>query len=92
MVHVSYLTANRDAEKFERPDDLDPDRPSIPHMTFGWGAHHCLGAPLATMELETAFSSLLRRFPDLRLDVPAKDVRWNTTSIWRYPLTLPVTW
>ncbi|WEH43299.1 cytochrome P450 [Streptomyces sp. AM 2-1-1] len=92
VVHVSYLTANRDAEKFERPDDLDPDRPSIPHMTFGWGAHHCLGAPLATMELETAFSSLLRRFPDLRLDVPAKDVRWNTTSIWRYPLTLPVTW
>lgn len=92
VVHVSYLTANRDAEKFERPDDLDPDRPSIPHMTFGWGAHHCLGAPLATMELETAFASLLRRFPRLRLDAPVEDIRWNTTSIWRYPLALPVTW
>lgn len=92
VVHVSYLTANRDDRKFERPDELDPDRPSIPHMTFGWGAHHCLGAPLATMELETAFSSLLSRFPDLRLDVPAEEVRWNTTSIWRYPLALPVTW
>ncbi|MFD9425717.1 MULTISPECIES: cytochrome P450 [unclassified Streptomyces] len=92
VVHVSYLTANRDARKFERPDELDPDRPSIPHMTFGWGAHHCLGAPLATMELEVAFSSLLTRFPALSLDVPPEDVQWNTTSIWRYPLALPVTW
>ncbi|MGW8883754.1 cytochrome P450 [Streptomyces sp. NPDC055749] len=92
VVHVSYLTANRDGRKFERPDELDPDRPSIPHMTFGWGAHHCLGAPLATMELEVAFSSLLARFPALRLDVPPEEIRWNTTSIWRYPLALPVTW
>ncbi|MGC5345525.1 cytochrome P450 [Streptomyces sp. DT24] len=92
VVHVSYLTANRDGRKFERPDELDPSRPSIPHMTFGWGAHHCLGAPLATMELEVAFMSLLARFPDLRLAVPVQDVRWNTTSIWRYPLALPVTW
>ncbi|MBD3544160.1 cytochrome P450 [Streptomyces sp. JV180] len=92
VVHVSYLTANRDAAKFDRPDELDPDRPSIPHMTFGWGAHHCLGAPLATMELEVAFSTLLTRFPALRLDVPPEDVAWNTTSIWRYPLALPVTW
>lgn len=92
VVHVSYLTANRDDRKFDRPDELDPDRPSIPHMTFGWGAHHCLGAPLATMELEVAFSSLLARFPTLRLDVPPEEIRWNTTSIWRYPLALPVTW
>ncbi|WP_328908492.1 cytochrome P450 [Streptomyces sp. NBC_00234] len=92
VVHVSYLTANRDGLKFERPDELDPDRPSIPHMTFGWGAHHCLGAPLATMELEVAFTSLLARFPALRLDVPPEEIRWNTTSIWRYPLALPVTW
>ncbi|WP_437441655.1 cytochrome P450 [Streptomyces cavourensis] len=92
IVHVSYLTANRDAAKFDRPDELDPDRPSIPHMTFGWGAHHCLGAPLATMELEVAFATLLARFPGLRLDAEPEDVRWNTTSIWRYPLALPVTW
>lgn len=92
VVHVSYLTANRDAAKFDRPDELDPDRPSIPHMTFGWGAHHCLGAPLATMELEVAFSTLLTRFPALRLNVPPEDIEWNTTSIWRYPLALPVTW
>lgn len=92
VVHVSYLTANRDERKFERPDELDPERPAVPHMTFGWGAHHCLGAPLATMELEVAFSALLDRFPAVRLAVAPKEVRWNTTSIWRYPLALPVTW
>ncbi|MFD6802913.1 cytochrome P450 [Streptomyces cyaneofuscatus] len=92
VVHVSYLTANRDPAKFDRPDELDPDRPSIPHMTFGWGAHHCLGAPLATMELEVAFVTLLARFPALRLDAEPEAIRWNTTSIWRYPLALPVTW
>ncbi|NEE47933.1 cytochrome P450, partial [Streptomyces sp. SID8455] len=50
------------------------------------------GAPLATMELEVAFSTLLARFPALRLDAEPEDIRWNTTSIWRYPLALPVTW
>lgn len=92
VVHVSYLTANRDGRKFDKPDELDPERTTIPHMTFGWGAHHCLGAPLATMELEVAFSTLLKRFPDLALAVPPEEVQWNTTSIWRYPLALPVTW
>ncbi|GAA2077247.1 cytochrome P450 [Streptomyces albiaxialis] len=92
VVHVSYLTANRDAGKFPCPHEVDLERPSVPHMTFGWGAHHCLGAPLAEMELLVALQALLARFPGLRLAVPAGDVRWNTTSIWRHPLALPVRW
>ncbi|WP_431961355.1 cytochrome P450 [Actinacidiphila sp. bgisy160] len=92
VVHVSYLTANRDPEKFDRPDELDLDRTGTPHMTFGWGGHHCLGAPLATMELQVAFRELLRRFPDLRLAKPADEVRWSATSIWRYPVALHVAW
>ncbi|MEW1698462.1 cytochrome P450 [Streptomyces sp. NPDC093249] len=92
VVHVSYLTANRDERKFERPDELDLDRKAPPHMAFGWGSHHCLGFPLAAMELEVAIGTLLRRFPDLALAVPKEDVRWNTTSIWRHPLELPVRW
>ncbi|MFD8276459.1 cytochrome P450 [Streptomyces flaveolus] len=92
IVHVSYLTANRDARKFDRPDELDLQRPGPSHMTFGWGGHHCLGAPLATTELQVAIGSLLKRFPDLKLAKPAEEVRWNKTSIWRYPLALPVTW
>ncbi|MFI1497327.1 cytochrome P450 [Streptomyces platensis] len=93
IVHVSYLTANRDGRKFDRPDELDLEREDRPsHMTFGWGGHHCLGAPLAFTELEVALGALLERFPELRLAQPAEDVRWNTNSIWRYPLELPVAW
>ncbi|MEU5420535.1 cytochrome P450 [Streptomyces sp. NPDC020799] len=92
MVHVSYLTANRDERKFERSGELDLDRKSPPHMTFGWGSHHCLGAPLAAMELQVALGTLLHRFPSLTLAVPQEEVPWNTTSIWRYPTSLPVRW
>ncbi|WP_255307918.1 cytochrome P450 [Streptomyces marincola] len=92
MVHVSYLAANRDPARFTDPDRLDLDRPPAPHMTFGWGAHHCIGAPLALMELQLAIGSLLARFPGLALAVPAADIRWNDGSIWRYPYELPVTW
>jgi cytochrome P450 len=91
-VHVSYLTANRDPLKFDRPDELDPLRDGPRDMTFGWGAHRCLGAPLASLELEIALGSLLERFPGLSLAVPAESVAWNTSSIWRYPVALPVVW
>ncbi|MFD9431962.1 cytochrome P450 [Streptomyces sp. NPDC060002] len=92
IVHVSYLTANRDGRKFDRPDELDLERAGPSHMTFGWGGHHCLGAPLATTELQVALGTVLERFPGLKLAKPAEEVRWNKTSIWRYPLALPVLW
>jgi cytochrome P450 len=91
-VHVSYLTANRDPHTFDNPAELDPERTGPLHMTFGWGAHHCLGAPLATTELEAALGSLLKRFPTLALAEPAGEVAWNTSSIWRYPMALPIAW
>ncbi|MFD8544271.1 cytochrome P450 [Streptomyces sp. NPDC059649] len=92
IVHVSYLTANRDGSRFDRPDELDLDREGPNHMTFGWGGHHCLGAPLAITELEVALGSLLERFPGLALAKPPEEIRWNQSSIWRYPLELPVVW
>ncbi|MEU9115064.1 cytochrome P450 [Streptomyces sp. NPDC048483] len=92
IVHVSYLTANRDGRKFDRPDELDLDREKTSHMTFGWGGHHCLGAPLAFTEMEVALGTLLDRFPEMKLAKPADEVRWNETSIWRYPMALPVIW
>ncbi|MFI9326545.1 cytochrome P450 [Kitasatospora sp. NPDC052868] len=91
-VHVSYLAANRDGRMFERPDELDLDRGTANHMTFGYGTHHCPGAHLARMELQVAIGTLLRRFPGLRLAVPAEELDWQTGSIWRYPRTLPVAW
>ncbi|MET8639103.1 cytochrome P450 [Streptomyces sp. NPDC004680] len=92
FVHVSYLTANRDSERYLDPDVIDPERPSAPHMTFGWGGHRCIAVPLAMAELEVAVGRLVERFPNLRLAVPPEDVRWDTETIRRFPLELPVTW
>ncbi|MEU8028336.1 cytochrome P450 [Streptomyces sp. NPDC049099] len=92
FVHVSYLTANRDPERYPDPHVIDLDRPSAPHMTFGWGGHRCIAMPLAMAELEAAIGRLVERFPGLRLAVPPEEVRWDTKTIRRFPLELPVTW
>ncbi|WP_228973188.1 cytochrome P450 [Streptomyces sp. DH12] len=92
FVHVSYLAANRDPAVFPDPDTLDFDRAPHPHMTFGWGGHHCIATALARAELETAIGALLTRFPHLRLAVPDSEVRWDTETIRRFPLRLPVSW
>ncbi|MFJ8198894.1 cytochrome P450 [Streptomyces sp. NPDC096152] len=92
FVHVSYLTANRDQERYQDPDLIDPDRPTAPHMTFGWGGHRCIAMPLAMAELEVAIGRLMERFPGLRLAVPPEKLRWDTKTIRRFPLELPVAW
>jgi cytochrome P450 len=57
--------ANRDPAAIDDPDRLDVTRGEIGHLAFGHGVHHCLGAPLARMEMRVAFPALLRRFPGL---------------------------
>jgi cytochrome P450 len=59
--------ANHDPAQFSDPDRLRLDRPENRHLSFGLGIHFCLGAPLARLEGEIAFSTLLHRFPNLRL-------------------------
>ncbi|MGW6545242.1 cytochrome P450 [Streptomyces massasporeus] len=92
FVHVSYLAANRDPKVFVDPDVLDVDRTPHPHMTFGWGGHHCVASTLAVAELRTAIGVLFSRLPRLRLAVPAQDVPWDTETIRRFPRELPVAW
>ncbi|WP_030182403.1 cytochrome P450 [Streptomyces sp. NRRL S-813] len=92
FVHVSYLTANRDPERYPNPHAIDLDRPTSPHMTFGWGGHRCIAMPLAMAELEVAIGRLVERFPGLRLAVAPEEVRWDTKTIRRFPLELPVAW
>ncbi|MFE7979432.1 cytochrome P450 [Streptomyces shenzhenensis] len=91
-VHVSYLTANREPERYPDPHVIDVDRPNTPHMTFGWGGHRCIAMPLAMAELEVAIGRLLERFPGLRLAVAPQEVKWDTATIRRFPLELPVAW
>ena len=64
---LMYSSANRDERVFEDPDVLDVSRPHNHHVAFGFGAHFCLGASLARLEIRVVFEELLRRAPEMRL-------------------------
>ncbi len=66
---------NRDPQRFPDPDTLDLRRTDNRHLAFGWAAHYCFGAPLARMEGQIAFDTLLRRLPELRLE--AQEYVWR---------------
>jgi cytochrome P450 len=87
-VHLVIASANRDPEQFPQPDVLNVGRSPNHHVAFGAGFHFCLGAPLARLEARIAFTTLLRRFSDLRLATGAIDYRVNFNA--RCPKTLPL--
>ncbi|WP_445399173.1 cytochrome P450 [Streptomyces sp. LE64] len=91
-VYASYLAANRDPEVFDAPDEIDFDRLGTAHLSFGHGPHHCMGAMLARMESEVMLSTLLTRYPDLRLAVAPEDVPFQSKGFLRGPRTLTVSW
>ncbi|WP_424216088.1 cytochrome P450 (plasmid) [Streptomyces sp. BI20] len=84
--------ANRDPEVFDRPDEIDFHRDRIPHVTFGHGVHHCLGAQLARTELCVVLDVLVRRLPGLAMAVPADELSWRTERLVRGVAALPVRW
>ena len=75
-----FGSANRDPSVFADPDRLDVGREHNPHVTFGAGIHFCLGAPLARVELETSFRTLLERIPDMEM---VEEPRWKPGYIIR---------
>ncbi|MBF6351520.1 MULTISPECIES: cytochrome P450 [Nocardia] len=91
-VFVHTQSANRDEAVFEDPETLDLTRQRNPHIAFGYGAHHCLGAQLARIELQVAMEALLERFPGLRLAVPEDQVPWKSGLLVRGPEKLLVAW
>ncbi len=88
-VIVVMGAANRDPERFSDPDRLDICRQDNRHLAFAWGAHFCFGAPLARLEGQIAFETLLRRMPNLSL-VPGP-VNWRENLAFRGLTTLQVT-
>ena len=80
--------ANRDPAQFEEPDRLDITRDPNLHTSFGWGIHFCAGAPLARREAEIAFTTLLRRFPHMKLDETG--VEWQQNNTFHNLKSLPV--
>ncbi|MFF9478381.1 cytochrome P450 [Streptomyces sp. NPDC014733] len=88
-VLVAVGAANRDALRFSSPGTLDFTRTGNQHLGFGHGVHHCLGAPLARLELQEALGALITRFPGLHV---AGDVQWKTEMLVRGPRVLPVGW
>ncbi len=85
-------SANRDAEVFDDAESLDLERRNArAHISFGYGAHFCLGAPLARLELQVILEQLTQRLPDMRLTSP-QEFRFIETVQFRGPTTLQVEW
>jgi cytochrome P450 PksS len=83
-------SANHDEVQFVSPDGLDLGRSPNPHLAFGQGIHYCLGAPLARLEAQIAFETLLRRLTDIELAVPPASLAWRRGLFLRGVERLPV--
>ncbi|NUS84479.1 MAG: cytochrome P450 [Streptomyces sp.] len=92
-VLASLASANRDVRHFGTPDTMDVTRSSAnQHLTFGYGAHYCIGSGLARLELQVVFDSLIRRFPTLRLAIAPEEVPRSSGRLIHGVTSLPVAW
>jgi pentalenolactone synthase len=90
LVLLDLKGANQDPGVFPAPRDFRPDRDDGPHLTFGHGAHYCVGAPLARIELQALFGTLLRRYPRIELAVPVAELEARTELLTGGVHALPV--
>lgn len=87
-VVMYFGSANRDPEKFEKPDVLDLSRNPNEHIAFGTGPHGCLGQHIARIEIDAVLSEVLTRMNDLRI---AGEPEWLASNFISGPKHLPVT-
>ena len=81
-VYMLWASANRDPDQFENPDAVNFERKQNRHLTFGIGAHRCLGAQLARMELQIMLEEILHRIPDFHIDPEQVRHPTSVTIIW----------
>ncbi len=84
---LSFGAANRDPTAFDEPDEYRADRDPRTHVAFGYGAHMCLGAPLARMEAQAVLRHLVTRVARI---TPAGPTQWSRHSSLRGPTRLPI--
>jgi cytochrome P450 len=91
-VVMAVPVANRDERRWSEPDRLDLARPRASHLAFGHGAHLCLGAQLARIELRIGLEELITRLPGLRLNAPAGEIPLREQMVVYGVHSLPVAW
>lgn len=89
IVQLSIASANRDEAHFSNPDAFDISRKPGRYLSFGFGPHGCLGAPLAKLESRIALETLFSRMPGLKLD-ESREIVWYRNAANRGPINLPV--
>ena len=89
IVQLSIASANRDAAHFPDPERFDISRKPGRYLSFGFGPHGCLGAPLAKEEARISLETLFRRMPRIRLD-ESREIEWYRNAANRGPITLPL--
>ncbi len=87
---VMLSAANRDPEAYAEPDRLDLQRDGVPHLSFGFGMHICLGFPLARLEGQIALPAVLARWPRIELAVPEAKLAWLDSMVFRGMRALPL--
>ncbi|MEO8144780.1 MAG: cytochrome P450, partial [Betaproteobacteria bacterium] len=90
-VFIMLNAANRDPEAYDDPDRLVLNRKDVPHLTFGFGMHICLGFPLARMEGQVALPAAARRWRNIALAAPEANLEWLNSLVFRGMKALPLT-
>ena len=89
-VFLMLNAANRDPEAYDDPDRLDLRRKEVPHLSFGFGLHICLGFPLARMEGQVALPAVLAHWKRIELAVPEERLEWLNSMVFRGMASLPL--
>jgi len=87
---VNLVAVNYDPRIYPQPDQFNPHRDPINHVSFGVGIHYCIGAGLARLETRTVVSAFLRHFPDAKLANPDAPPAWQSDLGSRRIASLPV--